>query len=127
VKDKQALVDRAAQGVGRSRDFLHRQGESFRHRATSVGLLKRLERMDDAINALISPDPVTAGVSRPRAAGQHALRAVKPDPAALEFRGQVACLRPLPDAIRAKLNPNPADISMVMGDISKVLDAPSPA
>ena len=48
--------------------------------------------------------------------------AVKPDPAALEFASPVACLAAIADAIRGKLNPNPADISSVMGDISKLLD-----
>ena len=49
-------------------------------------------------------------------------RAVKPDPAALEFASRVACLTTLADAIRAKLNPNPPDISQVMGEINGLLD-----
>jgi type I restriction enzyme R subunit len=54
---------------------------------------------------------------------KHAVRAVKPDPAALEFTGRVACLAPSPPPSVAKLNPNPADISAVMGDIARLLDA----
>src|ERR1043165_4418841 len=42
---------------------------------------------------------------------------------ALEFAGRVACLASIADAIRAKLNPAPADITAVMGDIGKLLDA----
>ena len=34
-----------------------------------------------------------------------------------------ACLCAIGDATRAKLNPNPADISEVMGDIGKLLEA----
>jgi type I restriction enzyme R subunit len=49
--------------------------------------------------------------------------AVKPDPAALEFAARVAGLAAIGDAIRTKLNPNPADISGVMGDIGELLDA----
>ncbi len=49
-------------------------------------------------------------------------RAVKPDPAALEFSGRVACLSTLAEAIRATLNPNPPDISAVLGQISGLLD-----
>jgi type I restriction enzyme R subunit len=49
-------------------------------------------------------------------------RAVKPDPAALEFAGRAALLGALADGIRAKLNPNPADISKIMGDINALLD-----
>jgi type I restriction enzyme R subunit len=48
--------------------------------------------------------------------------AVKPDPAALEFAGRVACLSAIADAIRTKLDPNPADITEVMGGIGKLLD-----
>jgi type I restriction enzyme R subunit len=48
---------------------------------------------------------------------------VKPDPVALEFASRVATLTAIADAIRAKLNPNPADITEVMGDIAKLLDA----
>jgi type I restriction enzyme R subunit len=47
----------------------------------------------------------------------------EPDPAALEFAGRVATIAALADAIRTKLNPNPADITEVMGDIGKLLDA----
>ena len=48
---------------------------------------------------------------------------MKPDPAALEFAGRVACLAAIAEAIRAKLNPNPADISAVMGQVQDLLDA----
>jgi type I restriction enzyme R subunit len=48
---------------------------------------------------------------------------VKPDPAALEFAGRVASFAAIADAIRTKLNPNPADIADVMGGIAKLLDA----
>jgi len=48
---------------------------------------------------------------------------VKPDPAALEFAGRVACLAAIAAAIRTKLNPNPVDITEVKGDIAKLLDA----
>ncbi len=48
--------------------------------------------------------------------------AVKPDPAALEFAGRATCIAAIADAIRSKLNPNPADITRVMGDICQLLD-----
>ncbi len=48
--------------------------------------------------------------------------AVKPDPAALEFTSRVACLAAIADAIRTKINPDPADISEVMGRIGNLLD-----
>lgn len=47
---------------------------------------------------------------------------MKPDPVVLEFTGKVACIAALAEAIRAKLNPNPPDVSAVMNDINSLLD-----
>jgi hypothetical protein len=41
----------------------------------------------------------------------------------LEFAGRVATLAAIAEAIRTTLNPNPADITEVMGGIGKLLDA----
>ncbi len=86
------------------------------------GSLARLQRIDDAVNALISPDPLRLEFFGHERLVTTLYGAVKPDPAALEFAGRVTCLAAIADAIRAKLNPNPADISAVMGDINKLLD-----
>ena len=48
--------------------------------------------------------------------------AIKPDPAVLEFAGRVACISAIAAAIRAKLNPEPADITGVMQEINAVLE-----
>ncbi|HUM92391.1 MAG TPA: DUF3387 domain-containing protein, partial [Candidatus Competibacter sp.] len=48
--------------------------------------------------------------------------AVNPVRAAREFAGRVAGLATLAEAIRAKLSPNPPDISQVMGSINGLLD-----
>lgn len=88
-----------------------------------AGSLQRLQRVDDAVNALISPDPLRREfLGHQRLVGT-LYAAVMPDPVALEFAGRVACLAAIADAIRAKLNPNPADITKVMGDIARLLDA----
>ena len=88
-----------------------------------TGSLARLQRIDDAVNALISPDPLRREFFGHERIVSTLYGAVKPDPAALEFSGRVACLMAIADAIRSKLNPNPADITGVMGDIAKLLDA----
>jgi type I restriction enzyme R subunit len=85
--------------------------------------MQRLARIADAVDALISPDPLRREFLGYERLVSTLYNAVKPDPAALEFAGRVACLAAIADAIRAKLNPNPADISGVMGDISKLLDS----
>jgi type I restriction enzyme R subunit len=89
----------------------------------AVGSMERLQRISDAVNALISPDPLRREFFGHERIVSTLYGAVKPDPAALEFSGRVACLCAIGDAIRAKLNPNPADITGVMGDIGKLLDA----
>src|ERR1019366_4685636 len=71
----------------------------------------------DAVNALISPDPLRREFFGHERLVSTLYSAVKPDPAALEFAGRVACVAAIADAIRTKLNPNPADISGGMGDI----------
>ena len=70
------------------------------------------------MNALISPDPLRRDFFGHERLVSTLYRAVKPDPAALEFASRVACLATLAAAIRAKLNPNPPDISQVMGQIN---------
>ena len=89
----------------------------------ATGSLDRLQRIDDAVNALISPDPLRREFLGHERLVNTLYGAVKPDPAALEFAGRVACIAAIADAIRTKLNPNPADVTEVMGDIGKLLDA----
>ena len=74
------------------------------------------------MNALISPDPLRRDFFAHERLVSTLYSAVKPDPAALEFASRVACLTTLAEAIRAKLNPNPPDISQVMGQINELLD-----
>ena len=85
--------------------------------------MEPLGRIEDAVNALISPDPLRREFFGHERLVGTLYNAVKPDPAALEFAGRVACLAAIAAAIRATLNPNPADISEVMGDVGKLLDA----
>jgi type I restriction enzyme R subunit len=87
-----------------------------------LGSLDRLQHVEDAVNALISPDPLRRDFLGHERLVTTLYRAVKPDPAAVEFAGRGACLRTLADAIRAKLNPNPPDISAAMGGINALLD-----
>ncbi|MHB1308583.1 MAG: type I restriction endonuclease, partial [Limisphaerales bacterium] len=89
----------------------------------SVGSMQRLQRINDAVNALISPDPLRREFLGHGRIVNTLYDAVKPDPAALEFAGRVATLTAIADAIRTKLNPNPADITEVMGGIAQLLDA----
>jgi type I restriction enzyme R subunit len=124
VRDKQKLVEELRKAVDAAVLFCANRGvvlaaiEQLR-----AGSMERLQRMDEAVNALISPDPLRREFFGHERLVGTLYSAVKPDPAALEFAGRVACVAAIAEAIRTKLNPNPADISGVMGGINKLLDA----
>jgi type I restriction enzyme R subunit len=54
--------------------------------------MERLSRIEDAMNALISPDPLRRDFFAHERLVSTLYRAVKPDPSALEFASRVACL-----------------------------------
>jgi type I restriction enzyme R subunit len=124
VRDKKQLVDDLRQSVDAAAAFCAtHQVILVTFEQLPAGSMERLQRIDDAVNALISPDPLRREFFGHERLVRTIYGAVKPDPTALEFAGRVACLTAIADAIRAKLNPNPADIMEVMGDIGKLLDA----
>jgi type I restriction enzyme R subunit len=124
VKDKAKLVADLRRAVDTATTFCAtRQVILPAIEGLAIGSLERLQRIDDAVNALISPDPLRREFFGHERLVSTLYGAVKPDPAALEFAGRVASITAIADAIRTKLNPNPADITEVMGDIGKLLDA----
>ncbi|MDY0398902.1 MAG: type I restriction endonuclease subunit R [Desulfuromonas thiophila] len=123
VKDKQQLVEELNNAVTEATAFCTAQSVNLAAiEALPVGSLERLQSIEDAMNALISPDPLRRDFFAHERLVSTLYRAVKPDPAALEFAGRVACLSTLAEAIRAKLNPDPPDISAIMGEINTLLD-----
>jgi type I restriction enzyme R subunit len=123
VKDKQQLVEELRRAVVDATAFCAAHKVMLGEiEATPAGSMARLSRIDDGVNALISPDPLRRDFFAHERLVSTLYRAVKPDPAALEFASRVACLTTLAEAIRAKLNPNPPDISQVMGQINGLLD-----
>ena len=123
VKDKQKLVDELRSAIGDATGYCARHGVGLDDiEKLAVGRLERLQAVEDALNALISPEPVRRDFFAHERLVSTLYRAVKPDPAAFEFSGRVASITTIAEAIRAKLNPSPADISGVMGDINKLLD-----
>jgi type I restriction enzyme, R subunit len=124
VKDKKKLVDDLRKAVDYATEFCARHGVILSAIGQlPAGSMQRLQRIDDAVNALISPDPLRRDFLGRERLVSTLYGAVMPDPAALEFAGRVACLAAIAEAIRTKLNPNPADITKIMGDIGKLLDA----
>jgi len=123
VKDKQELADELRQAVVDATAFCAGHGVMLAEsEALPGGSLERLQQLEDAINALISPDPLRREFFGHERLVSTLYQAVKPDLSALEFAGRVACLATLAEAIRAKLNPERPDISEVMGGINDLLD-----
>lgn len=124
VKDKKKLVSDLRKAVEMATAFCaSHQVVLPAIEQLPAGNLQRLQKVADAVDALISPDPLRREFFGHERIVTTLYGAVKPDPAVLEFSGRVACICAIADAIRVKLNPNPADISKVMGDIGKLLDA----
>jgi type I restriction enzyme R subunit len=123
VRDKQQLVGEMRKAVGNATAFCAAHAVMLAEiEATPAGSMDRLSRIQDGMNALISPDPLRRDFFAYERLVSTLYQAVKPDPSALEFASRVACLTTLAEAIRAKLNPNPPDISQVMGQINGLLD-----
>lgn len=123
VKDKQQLVEELRKAVVDATAFCAAHKVMLAEiEATPAGSMERLSRIQDGMNALISPDPLRRDFFAHERLVSTLYRAVKPDPVALEFASLVACLTTLAEAIRATLNPNPPDISQVMGQINGLLD-----
>jgi type I restriction enzyme R subunit len=123
VREKQKLVEELRQAVAGATAFCADRGVALGEiEAFRTGSMERLQRLEDAVNALISPDPLRREFLGHEGLVATLYRAVKPDPVALEFAGRVACLAAIAETMRAKLSPNPPDISGVMSDINAVLD-----
>ncbi|HQR60314.1 MAG TPA: DUF3387 domain-containing protein, partial [Methylophilaceae bacterium] len=123
VKDKQQLVGELRKAVADATAFCAAHKVMLAGiEALAAGSLERLQHIEDAMNALISPDPLRRDFFAHERLVSTLYQAVKPDPSALEFASPVACLTTLAEAIRARLNPNPPDISQVMGQIVGLLD-----
>ena len=123
VKDKQKLVEELRRAVDDATAFCATHGVALVDiEQLAAGSMERLQRIQDAINTLISPDTLRRDFFGHERLVGTLHRAVKPDPAALEFAGRVALLVTIADAIRITLNPNPPDISKVMGELNALLD-----
>jgi len=123
VREKQQLVMELRNALAEATAFCAQQGVKLGDlEQAPLGTLDRLKLVKQAVNALISPDPMRRDFYGHERLATTLYRAIKPDKAALEFTSRVACLSVIADAIRAMLSPNPVDISQVMGQINALLD-----
>ena len=124
VKDKAELVAALGNAVEAATRFCMTHGVDLAAlEAIPSGRVERLQAVEDAIDALIAPEAVRREFFGHERLVGTLYRAVKPDPAALAFAQRVGSIVVLAAAIRAKLSPDPPDISQIMGQITGLLDA----
>ncbi|NOS83114.1 MAG: type I restriction endonuclease subunit R [Nitrospira sp.] len=124
VRDKQQLVEALRQAIKDAVAFCRQHGVSLDDvERTTVGSLERLTKIVDAVECLISPDPLRKDFLAQERWVRTLFQAVKPDPSVLEFSSRVACLTTIAETIRERTGEGPADISAVMTDLNKILDA----
>jgi len=87
-----------------------------------TGSMERLSGIVEAVDLLISPDPLRKEFLAHELIVRTLFDAVKPSPVALEHLARVNCLEAIADVIQAQINPDSPDISRVMGKINDLLD-----
>jgi type I restriction enzyme R subunit len=123
VKDKAMLVAALREAITEATAFCSGHGvDLMAMEALTLGGMDRLSAIEDAINALIGPDALRRDFFGHEKFVGMLYRAVKPDPAAIEFSVRVAGIATLAAAIRAKLSPNPPDIATILQQIGELLD-----
>ncbi len=123
VRDKQQLVETLRQAMTEAVAFCRQHGVSLEEvERTTVGSLERLTKIVDAVECLISPDPLRKDFLAQERWVRTLFQSVKPDPSVLEFASRVACLTTIAETIRERTGEGPADISTVMADLNRLLD-----
>jgi type I restriction enzyme, R subunit len=124
IRDKQKLVESLRQSVIETEAFCGTHGVSLAEiEKTPAGSLDRLTKIAEAVDCLISPDPLRKDFLAQERLVRTLFQAVKPDPSVLEFASRVACLTIIAETIRERTGEGSADISAVMTDLNKILDA----
>lgn len=124
IRDKQKLVDGLREAIHHVTTFCRSHGVSLEKiEAAATGSLDRLTRIAEAVEALISPDPLRKDFLAQERYVHTLFQAVKPDPTVLECAARVSCLATIAASLRERTGEGPADISAVMADLNKILDA----
>ena len=124
VRDKSQLVESLRKALAEAYIFCDRQGIHLAEIETlRVGAFERVERIGNAVNALISPDPLRKEFLAHEKIVWTLFQAVKPDPAIAEFVSAVSCLGTIADEIRSRTGAGRSgDISGVLAAVNRLLD-----
>jgi type I restriction enzyme R subunit len=119
VQDKAALVAALKQAIAETKELCKEHGIDFQTVQKAEGF-DRLERLDDAVDALVASDDVKTRYLNRASNVQRLYKAVLPDPAAREVQPDCALIHVLAEKIRS-LSPI-LDISEVMERVEELLD-----
>jgi type I restriction enzyme R subunit len=124
VRDKKKLVDELRKALTDTTAFCAAHGVDIAAiEALPTGNLDRLTKIADGVERLISPDPIRKDFLAHERLIAMLFKAVKPDPAVLEFASRIACISVIAAAINERTGGGGgADVSMVMGAINRLLD-----
>jgi type I restriction enzyme R subunit len=124
VRDKGMLVEELRRALAAAVAFCAEHGVDIAAmEALPHGDLDRLTRLANAVDSLIAPDPLRKDFLAHERLVSMLLKAVKPDPAVLEFLSRAACLATIAASIRERTGEGEApDVGMVMGAINRLLD-----
>ena len=122
TQDKSVLVGQLRQVLTEAVRFCAEQQVDIAAIHAQSDGMQRLQLIEDAVEALIAPESLRQKFLEQQRLVQLLHAAIKPDPAAQEFAASVGALNSIAASIRLKLNPNPPDITAVMGQIGQVLD-----
>ncbi|MBS0167874.1 MAG: type I restriction endonuclease subunit R [Nitrospira sp.] len=124
IRNKQQLVQSLRQAITETDAFCLAHGINLGEiEQTPAGSLDRLTKLAETVERMISPDLLRKDFLGQEGWVQTLFQAVKPDPSVLEFAARVACLSTIAASILERTGEGPADLSAVMTDLSKILDA----
>jgi len=124
VRDKKKLVEELRQALDAAVAFCAKHGVDIAGiEVLPTGNLDRLTKIADGVTSLITPDPLRKDFLAHERLVALLFKAIKPDPTVLEFFSRVACITTIANSIRERTGEGEApDVSMVMGEINRLLD-----
>jgi type I restriction enzyme R subunit len=123
VRNKEQLAEDLKKAIQEASDFCVAHGVDLPAiENAKSGSMERLSGIVEAVDLLISPDPLRKEFLAHELIVRTLFDAVKPSPIALEHLARVNCLEAIADVIQAQINPDSPDVSRVMGKINDLLD-----
>ncbi|MEO0452398.1 MAG: type I restriction endonuclease subunit R [Pseudomonadota bacterium] len=121
IKDKVALVEHLKTLVSEARGFCEKSGASLDTVLRAPpGSMERLGALQDAFEALVSPDETRKSFLRNAQAVNRVYKAILPDERAAPFAPDAVLLSTLAKRIRDEIEG--PDVSSVLGEVEELLD-----